>query len=114
MASQASTRAPGSITTASRSHGRNFAPAAFQKQIQTAVAVQCITWVHSLDQTKLMAVYQKLFDSYNGNPVSGVLPVAKDCLSGERALGYLRDRADESTVLTLKQYDTEGRSTVLR
>jgi hypothetical protein len=107
MASQVSTRAPSTTTTASTSHGRNLAPATFQKQIQVAVAVQCMTWVHTLDQMKLMAVHQKLFDSYHGNPVAGVLPMVKDCLSGNPAFESLWESADENAVLTLKHCMTQ-------
>jgi len=57
---------------------KNLAPAAFQRQVQTAIAVSCMTWVHSLDQMKLQQVHQKLHESYHGNPVAGVIPMVSD------------------------------------
>ena len=45
---------------------KSLAYAVFQWQVQTAIAVSCMAWVHSLDQMKLQQVYQKLHESYHG------------------------------------------------
>ena len=106
MASQASTRAPTTGAT-SRTRNKTLAPAAYQKQLQTVIAVHCITWVHTLDQMKLSQVQQKLFDSYHGNPVQALLPAVKECLSGNQGFDSLWDRGEENSSLTLKSSMTQ-------
>ena len=59
-------------------------------------------WVHSLDQIKLAQVHQKLFDSYHGNPVQGLLPSIKECLSGYQVFGSIWERTEDNEPLTLK------------
>ena len=56
-----------------------------------------MTYVSSLETTKLPDVHQKHFDSYHGNPVSGILPMVKDCLAGEGSFGDLWDRIDNGS-----------------
>ena len=96
MSSQAS--------TANRNR-KALAPAAFQRQLQTAIAVSCMPYVHSLDQMKLQQVHQKLHESYHGNPVGGILPMVQDCIKGVGCFGALWDQVDgeNSTSLTLSR-----------
>jgi hypothetical protein len=86
---------------------KSLAPAAFQRQIQTAIAVSCMTWMHALDQMKLQEVYQKLHESYHGNPVTGVIPMVNNCIKGKDCFRSLWDRSDGtkngSPTLTMKR-----------
>jgi hypothetical protein len=90
---------------------KSLAPAAFQRQVQTAIAVSCMTWVHSLDQMKLQQVYQKLHESYHGNPVAGTIPMVNDCMKGQGSFGSLWDHSDStengSCSLTMKRCMTQ-------
>jgi len=61
-----------------------------------------MTWVHSLDQMKLAQVHQKLFDSYHGSSVQGLLPAFKECLSGNLVFDTLWERTEDNASLTLK------------
>jgi len=99
----------GRKTSNSSNRKPNLAPANIQKQVQAAIAVSCMTYVSSLETTKLPDVHQKHFYSYHGNPVSGILPMVKDCLAGEGSFGDLLDRIDNGSdgsaaQLTLKTH----------
>jgi hypothetical protein len=102
MSSQPSTRATATATAASRNRNKSLAPAAFQKQLQAAVSVHCMTWVHTLDQMKLAQVQKKLFERYHGCAESGTIAAVKDCMSGDNAFESLWDRLEDSPSLTLK------------
>jgi hypothetical protein len=43
-----------------------------------------------MDQMKLQQVYQKLHESYHGNPVASVIPMVNDCIKGEGCFGSFR------------------------
>jgi hypothetical protein len=57
---------------------------------------------------KLAQVYQKLFDSYHGNPVQGLLPAVKECLSGNQAFDSRWERHEENSSNCKIFYDAEG------
>ncbi len=101
MSSQASTRA--SSTGASRSRNKSLAPASFQKQLQAALSVHCMTWVHTLDQMKLARVKKKQFERYHGCAESATLAAVDDCVSDDNAFASLWDRPEDSPSLTLKR-----------
>ena len=105
MPSHVSARVGTSTTTRSRS--KMLAPAAFQKQLQAAVAVHCLTWVHTLEQMKLVMVQKKLFDQFHGNGESGIISTVNDCIMGENAFASLWDKNEESSSLTLKTCYTQ-------
>ena len=71
-----------------------LAPAAMQKQMQSCIAIHCMTWVYQMEAMKLTQVHQKMFDGYHGNPTSGVAPLVLDCLKGSNAFEGLWDRID--------------------
>jgi hypothetical protein len=86
---------------------KSLAYAVFQWQVQTAIAVSCMAWVHSLDQMKLQQVYQKLHDSCHGNPVASTILMVNDCMKGEGSFGPLWDCSEStengSSTLTMKR-----------
>ena len=83
-----------SATTSRRN--KALASAALQKQIQTCIAVQCMSWVYQMEAMKLCQVQQKLFDAFHGNPTSGTLPFLQDCLKGDNSFESLWDKVDSS------------------
>ncbi len=96
---------PSQIEIAARSNGpstatsrRNkaLASAALQKQMQTCIDVQCMSWIYEMEAMKLCQVQQKMFDAFNGNPTSGILPFLQDCLKGENAFMDLWDKVDNT------------------
>jgi hypothetical protein len=90
-------------TTTSASRGQiKLAPAAVQKQIQSALSVYCMMWVYSLDQMKLAQVHKKLFDRYHGNPESGTIAAVGNCFSPSDAFAFLWERVDENASYSLK------------
>ncbi len=87
-------RSVASATSSKRN--KTLASAAFQKQLQTCIAVQCMSWVYQMEAMKLAQVHQKMFEGYHGNPASGTLPFLKDCLLGENAFEHLWDKVDST------------------
>jgi hypothetical protein len=110
MSSQVSARA--GTSTTSRSRSKTLAPAAFQKQLQAAVAVYCLTWVHTLEQMKLVMVQKKLFDWYHGNGESGIISAVNDCIMGENAFASLWDKNEESSSFTIKTCYTQNEDVI--
>ncbi len=95
MSSQIETAARSNATSAATSQrNKALASAALQKQMQTCIAVQCMSWVYFMEAMKLVQVHQKMFDAFNCNPTSGILPFLQDCLKGENAFKYLWDKVD--------------------
>jgi hypothetical protein len=92
MASQRVNALP--ATAAARK--KALAPAAIQKQVQSCIAIHCMSWVYQLDAMKLAQVHQKMFDGYHGNPTSGTDPMVQDCLKGVNAFEGLWDKIDAS------------------
>jgi hypothetical protein len=68
--------------------------AAMQKQMQSCVAIHCMTWVYQMDAMKLTQVHPKMFDEYHGNPTSGTAPLVIDCLKIDNAFEGLWGRID--------------------
>ena len=83
------------MTTTQQGRNRALAPAFIQKQMQQAVAVGAMTYVDGLEAMKLKQVYQKLFDSFHGNPTSGLLPMVNDLLTGGNAYAQLWDCSED-------------------
>ena len=85
---------------------KSVAPAAMQKQMQTAIAIGAMTWVYSLDQMKLSQVHQKPFDRYHGNPTPGTAAIVHDCICGTNAFEVLYDKVDgnDGPQMYLKNY----------
>jgi hypothetical protein len=84
---------------ASRSRNKKVAPAPLQKQLQAVIAVNCLTWVHTLDQMKPIQVQKKLFEHYLGNTVSKTVTTVQDCLQGDYVFAMV---FGTSSSLTLK------------
>jgi hypothetical protein len=105
MAGPSTTRRVSTGPATSGTKKKPLASAAFQKQLQTSIAIGCMTYVYTLEQMKLQQVQQKLFDSFHANPT------AKDCLKGENAFALLWDSCDGSESrnpqLTLKYCFTQ-------
>ena len=83
------------MTTTQQGRNRALAPAFIQKQMQQAVAVGAMSYVYGLEAMKLKQVYQKLFDSFHGNPTSGLLPMVNDLVTGGNAYAILWDRSED-------------------
>ena len=83
------------MSTTQQGRNRGLAPAFIQKQMQQAVAVGAMTYVYGLEAMKLKQVYQKLFDSFHGNPTSGLLPMVNDLVTGGNAYAILWDRSED-------------------
>jgi hypothetical protein len=83
------------MTATQQGRNRALAPAFIQKQMQQAVAVGAMTYVYGLEAMKLKQVYQKLFDSFHGNPTSGLLPMVNDLLTGGNAYAQLWDCSED-------------------
>jgi hypothetical protein len=80
MASQAASQA-----ASQGARKKALAPAAMQKQMESCVAIHCMTWVYQMDAMKLTQVHQKMFVGYHGNPTNSVAPLVLDYLKGDNA-----------------------------